>query len=89
MNGLCIQTSFGVSDQIGNKMSANPYARGFRELIVYQKARSVAKQVFEMLQSMIDRAESFKGAEYSSVREESVAYGSPEELFVSNLNTEY
>jgi four helix bundle protein len=154
-------------------MSANPYAKGFRDLIVYQKARSVAKQVFEitkafpreeqysltdqarrssrsigaqiaeawakrrypnhfiaklsdadgeqnetqhwietaadcgylkperantlngelaeigkMLQSMIDRAESFKGAEYSSVREESAAYGSPGELFVSNLNTE-
>jgi four helix bundle protein len=156
-----------------DKMSANPYARGFRELIVYQKARSVAKQVFEitklfpteerysltdqvrrssrssgaqiaeawakrrypnhfiaklsdadgeqnetqhwietavdcgylnadranslnvelaqiskMLQSMIERAESFKGPEYSSVREESVSYGSPEELFVSNLNTD-
>lgn len=154
-------------------MSSNPYARGFGELIVYQKARSVAKQVFEitrtfpreeqysltdqvrrssrsiggqiaeawakrrypnhfvaklsdadgeqnetqhwvetavdcaylttdranslneelaeigkMLQSMIERAESFKGAEYSSVREESVAYGSPAELFVARLNTE-
>ncbi len=141
-------------------MSANPYARGFRELIVYQKARSVAKQVFDisksfpkeelysltdqarrssrsigaqiaeawakrrypnhfiaklsdadgeqnetqhwietavdcgyltaarasalngelaeigmMLQSMIDRAESFKGAEYSSVREDAEPYG--------------
>jgi hypothetical protein len=42
-----------------------------------------------MLQSMIERAESFKGPEYSSVREESVSYGSPEELFVSNLNTEH
>jgi four helix bundle protein len=154
-------------------MSANPYAKGFRDLIVYQKARSVAKQVFEitkafpreeqysltdqarrssrsigaqiaeawakrrypnhfiaklsdadgeqnetqhwietaadcgylkperantlngelaeigkMLQSMIDRAESFKGAEYSSVREKAVAYGSPEALFASDLNTE-
>ena len=32
-------------------MSSNPYARGFRELIVYQKVRSVAKQVFDISKS--------------------------------------
>ena len=47
----------------------NPFAKGFRDLIVYQ--------------SMIDRAEDFQGGEHARVREAPAVYGSLAEFFCS------
>ena len=39
------------------------------------------KEIGRMLQTMMDRAEDFKGADYSRVREKPAAYGSINEFF--------
>jgi hypothetical protein len=53
-------------------MEKNPFARGFGDLIVYQKARSV---------SMIDRADDFQGTDHARVREAPSPYGSLTDFF--------
>ena len=87
----------------GVEMGKHPFAKSFRDLIVYQKARNVAKRVFEasksfpklnkelqeigrILQTMIARAEEFKGDDHSRVREESPTYGTINDFF---LKTEH
>jgi len=46
------------------------------------------REIGKMLGSMMNRAEDFKGAGYSRVREDSTTYGSIDEFFVETLNTE-
>ena len=40
------------------------------------------QEIGRMLQRMMDRAEDFKGPDYSGVREEPAAYGSIDEFFI-------
>jgi hypothetical protein len=62
-------------------MSQLQHARSFRDLIVHQKARSLAKRVFaitkrfpRVLNSMIDKAASFCGEPSFALHESAVNY---------------
>ena len=59
------------------------HAESFRDLVVYQKARAVARRFFDlstlqsigrMLQAMIDKADQFCGAAPHCIRESEAEY---------------
>jgi hypothetical protein len=61
-------------------MSPLLHARSFRDLIVYQKARAMAKRVFEigrMLNPMIEKAASFCGEPSFTLHESTVDSSPP------------
>lgn len=74
-------------------MAKLPYARSFRELLVYRKARQLAREIGRLLGGMMAKADLFCGESAKSIRDQTAKYfvnqQIPSNTTDRSANTEY